>query len=395
MPVENYVCVHITSHSRSCVGQFDERHGSVHYTGSMPRRLEQDRGPNQVDVARVAGVSTQTVSRVIAGHPNVRPETASRVLAAVDAVGYRLHAAAASLASGRTRTIGVIQLSTAQYSRSAQLLGVEAVAAEQGYAVTTASVPPRPAPASFVEAFDRLERQGAEGIVILAQLGFLAEALGGRTERTPTVGHRHSDGFGVDALIDQRGIARAATEHLLDLGHRTVWHVSGDEDWQEANERSEEWEAVLRERGVTPPPVVPGDWSPESGYRAGRTIAAIPDVTAVFVSSDEMAFGVIRALHEAGRAVPEDVSVVSVDDIALAAYAAPALTTVRQPFDAVGRAFASRVIEMIEKREPSAAPRLLSELIVRASTAPPPRGQASAQGLGDRGEQEPPAETAR
>lgn len=344
---------------------------SAHYTGQMPRRSQDDHVPSQVDVARIAGVSTQTVSRVISGHPNVRPETARRVMAAVDDVGYRVHAAAASLASGRSRTLGVIYVSTVQYSTSAILLGVEAVAAEEGYAVTTASVPLHSAPASFLSAFDRLEGQGAEGIVILAPVGFLAEALGTRTERTPTVGHEQSAGVGTDALVDQRAIARAATEHLLDLGHRTVWHVSGDEFWQESAERIEEWEAVLRERGVTPPPVIPADWSPESGYRAGRTIAAIPDVTAVFVSSDEMAFGVIRALHEAGRAVPDDVSVVSVDDIALAAYAAPALTTVRQPFTEVGRAAATRVIELIERREPSPAAQLRPELIIRASTAPP------------------------
>ncbi|GAA3859501.1 LacI family DNA-binding transcriptional regulator [Leifsonia kafniensis] len=328
--------------------------------------------PTQVDVARVAGVSTQTVSRVVSGQPNVRPETIQRVMAAVEATGYRLHAAAASLASGRSRTLGVITISSAQYSTSAILLGVEAAASEEGYSVSTASVPQHSAPASFLGAFDRLERQGAEGIVILAPVGFLAEALGTRTERTPTVGHRQSDGIGADALVDQREIARLATEHLLDLGHRTVWHVSGDEFWQESNARRDEWEAVLRERGVTPPPVIPADWSPESGYRAGRTIAAIPDVTAVFVASDEMAFGVIRALHEAGRTVPDDVSVVSVDDIALAAYAAPALTTVRQPFHEVGRATATRVIDLIEKREPSVTPQLRAELIVRASTAPPP-----------------------
>lgn len=349
---------------------------NAHYTGQMPRRSQPDRAPNQVDVARAAGVSTQTVSRVISGNPNVRPETAQRVLAAIDAVGYRLHAAAASLASGRSRTLGVITISSAEYSTSAIVLGVEAVASEEGYAVTSAGVPHHSAPASFAGAFDRLERQGAEGIVILAPVGFLAEALGARTERTPTVGHRQSGGVGTDALVDQRAIARAATEHLLDLGHRTVWHVSGDEFWQESNARREEWETVLRERGMTPPPVIPGDWTPESGYRAGRTIAAIPDVTAVFVSSDEMAFGVIRALHEAGRMVPDDVSVVSVDDIALAAYAAPALTTVRQPFEEVGRAAATQVIDMIEKREPRPAPQLRAELIVRASTAPPPAPRA-------------------
>lgn len=337
----------------------------------MGTRSRRERAPKQVDVARVAGVSTQTVSRVMLGHQNVRPETAQRVLAAVEATGYRLHAAAASLASGRTRMIGVILVSTARYSASATLLGVESAAAEEGYAVTTASVAQHAPPGAFLEAFVRLEGQGAEGIVLLAPVGFLEETLGAHAERTPTVGHRHEDGAGAHGLLDQRTIARLATEHLLDLGHATVWHVSGDEYWQESNARREEWEAVLRERGLTPPPVIPADWSPESGYRAGRTIAAIPDATAVFVASDEMAFGMIRALHEAGRVVPDDVSVVSVDDIALAAYATPALTTVRQPFEAVGCAIATRVIDLIEQREPTPSAPLPPELIVRASTAPP------------------------
>lgn len=345
---------------------------NAHYDGGMPRRSPEDRSPSQVDVARAAGVSAQTVSRVISGQSTVRPETARRVLNAVEAVGYRLHGAAASLASGRTRTLGVILVSSARYSTSAILLGVEDVAAELGYTVTTASVPQHSAPASFVDAFERLERQGAEGIVFLAPVGYLAEALGTRTERTPTVGHRQFDSTGIDALVDQRAIARMATEHLLNLGHRSVWHVSGDEFWQESKARREEWEAVLREHGIIPPPVIPADWSPESGYRAGRTLAAIPDATAVFVSSDEMAFGVIRALHEAGRTVPDEISVISVDDIALAAYAAPALTTVRQPFEKVGRATALRVIEMIEKREPVPIDPLYPELVVRASTARPP-----------------------
>lgn len=148
--------------------------------------------------------------------------------------------------------------------------------------------------------------------------------------------------------------------------------MAGDTFWLESDQRREAWEEALRERGITPPPVIPGDWTPESGYRAGRTIAEIPSATAVFVSSDEMAFGLIRALHEAGRSVPEDVSVVSVDDIALAAYASPALTTVRQPFEAMGRAAALRLIARIEGKDAvGTVPDVHPELVIRASTAPP------------------------
>ncbi|MEJ6555050.1 LacI family DNA-binding transcriptional regulator [Microbacterium esteraromaticum] len=337
-----------------------------------PRRPTAGRTPNQIDVARVAGVSAQTVSRVLSGHPNVRPDTAQRVHAAVETLGYRIHAAAASLASGRTRILGMIIVSTDRYSSAALGAGVEKAAAANGYTVTTASVADHASTSSFIEAFDRLERQGAEGIVLGVPVELDSPAMRTRTERTPSTRSEVAS-LQPDAplIVDQHQIGRLAVEHLLELGHRTVWHVGGDEFWIEGRHRREAWEQVLRERGIAPPPVIPGEWTPESGYRAGRTIAAIPDATAVFVSSDEMAFGLIRALHEAGRRVPDDVSVVSVDDIALAAYASPALTTVRQPFEEMGRAAAQRLISHIEGSDPGDAADLHPELVIRASTAPP------------------------
>ena len=344
-----------------------------------PRRHQPDRAPSQVDVARLAGVSTQTVSRVMSGQrQSVRPETARRVLAAVDELGYRVHAAAASLASGRTRILGLIVVSTDRYSSAALSAGIEQAAAAHSYTVTTAAVHDHSSDQAFFDAFDRLERQGAEGIILGLPVRLDSPAMRMRAARTPTI-RSESDSIADDAAlaIDQHEIARLAVEHLLELGHRTVWHVSGDDYWIETLHRRQAWEEALAERGITPPPLIPGDWTPESGYRAGRTLAAIPDVTAIFVSSDEMAFGLLRALHEAGRSVPDDISVVSVDDIALAAYASPALTTVRQPFEAMGRAAALRLIAHIEAGEPGGdttvddVPDVHPELVVRASTAPP------------------------
>ncbi|VXB44852.1 LacI family transcriptional regulator [Microbacterium sp. 8M] len=338
-----------------------------------PRHPREDRVTNQVDVARLAGVSAQTVSRVVSGQGNVRPETARRVRAAIDELGYRVHGAAASLATGRTRVLGVIVVSTDRYSSAALGVGIQRAASANGYTVTTATVADHASPEAFAEAFDRLERQGAEGIVLGVPVELDSPAMRTRMARTPATRSSHiSLDHDAPLVVDQRLVARLAVEHLLDLGHETVWHVSGDEYWDEGKQRREAWEGVLRERGITPPPVIPADWTPESGYRAGRTIAAIPGVTAVFVSSDEMAFGVIRALHEAGRNVPEDVSMVSVDDIALAAYASPALTTVRQPFEAMGVAAALRVIGQIEGHDPvGELPSIVPHLVVRASTAPP------------------------
>lgn len=336
------------------------------------RRAPQSKAPSQVDVAKLAGVSTQTVSRVMSGQGSVRPETARRVLAAVDELGYRVHAAAASLASGRTRLLGVMTVSNDRYSLGALGVGIEQAAALHGYTVTTAAVAEHASPDAFIEAFDRLERQGVEGVILGLPIDIDTPAMRSRTERTPTVrSDRAALSTDSSFAVDQGRIAELAVEHLLSLGHSTVWHVSGDDYWVETDQRRASWQATLERHGATVPPVIPGDWTPESGYRAGRTIAAIPDATAVFVASDEMAFGVLRALHEADKRVPEDVSVVSVDGIPLSAYASPALTTVKQPFEDLGRAAALRLIAMLEGTQPAGLPDIAPELLVRASTAAP------------------------
>lgn len=337
-----------------------------------PRRPSHSKAPSQADVAQLAGVSTQTVSRVMSGQGSVRPDTARRVQSAVDELGYRVHAAAASLASGRTRLIGVIIVSNDRYSIGALGVGIEQAAAEHGYTVTTAAVAEHASADAFLEAFDRLERQGAEGVILGVPLDLDTPAMRIRTERTPTVrSERSSLDTTAPFAVDQGLIAKLAVEHLLALGHRTVWHVSGDDYWVETEERRASWQATLEAHAAEVPPVLPGDWTPESGYRAGRTIAAIPDATAVFVSSDEMAFGVLRALHEAGKRVPEDVSIVSVDGIPLSAFASPALTTVRQPFETLGRAAALRLFGLLEGTPADDLPVIEPKLIVRASSAAP------------------------
>ncbi len=330
------------------------------------------RQPSQADVARAAGVSAQTVSRVVSGHPNVRPETARRVRQAMEDLRYRLNSSASALATARTRVIGVINVATNNYSTGAVALGIEAAAAAEGYTVTTATVPEHATRDDYLAVFDRLERQGAEGIILAAPITFEDDALRLRMERTPTAYSDHSGAPDERMVPNQREMGRLATEHLLSLGHKTVWHISGNPAWPEAQEREKGWENALQEKGIVPPPVFPGDWTPESGYRAGKTLASIPGVTAVFVSSDEMAFGLLKALNESGLSVPEDVSVVGVDDIALAEYAAPPLTTVRQPFAALGRTTATRLIDQIEQREPQSTPPVEAELVIRSSTGAAP-----------------------
>lgn len=330
------------------------------------------RPPGMTDVAELAGVSAQTVSRVLSGHPNVKEKTKVAVLAAVDQLGYRLNSAARTLSSGRSRTLGVVSLATVNYSGAVMAYGIESAARAAGYTVSTATTASLDAPA-IASAMARLVEQAVEGIVLAVPVLSANDDVEALSRRIPTVtidGSRTESAEVVE--LDQVAAARLATEHLLELGHQTVWHLAGPLEWLDAASRAHGWRETLENAGRSVPPELHGDWSPESGYQAGLLIGRMPEVTAVFVASDEMAFGVIRALHELGRRVPEDVSIVGFDDIALAAYCSPALTTIAQPFDEIGRRAVAHVLRRIEDPSAAAEPESVSpQLVVRGSTAPP------------------------
>jgi DNA-binding LacI/PurR family transcriptional regulator len=171
--------------------------------------------------------------------------------------------------------------------------------------------------------------------------------------------------------VDEHHGAVSATRHLLDLGHRTVWHVAGPRDWLGAAQiRERAWRETVEAAGAQAPPVLVGAWTARSGYEHGRVLAANDEVTAVFTANDQMALGVLRALHERGRRVPDDVSVVGFDDIPEAAYFSPALTTVRQDFFEVGRESFAMLYEQITEVNPTPAPVIIPvDLVVRDSTA--------------------------
>jgi DNA-binding LacI/PurR family transcriptional regulator len=168
--------------------------------------------------------------------------------------------------------------------------------------------------------------------------------------------------------VDQYDGARRVTEHLLALGHRTVWHVAGPADWLEARDRERGWQETLQRQGVTPPEVVRGDWSARSGYEAGKVLAGRKDLTAVFVANDQMALGLLRAFTEAGIGVPRDVHVAGFDDVPEAAYFGPPLTTVRQDFIEVGRRTFRLLAERIDGQQTRSRDLVPAELIVRDST---------------------------
>jgi len=186
--------------------------------------------------------------------------------------------------------------------------------------------------------------------------------------------------------VDQLAGATSATRHLLDLGHDTVWHITGPPNFIESQQRQHGWQATLAAAGAEVPPPLVGDWSPRAGYELGRRLGGEPAVTAVFVANDQMALGLLRALHEARREVPGEISVVGFDDIPEAAFFQPPLTTVRQDFIEMGRRSLRLLLRTIESGRRSEEGSLVPpELIVRRSTGPPPPGDAPPPGRDVRG----------
>jgi DNA-binding LacI/PurR family transcriptional regulator len=325
------------------------------------------------DVARAAGVSHQTVSRVLNGTDGVRAETRARVLRAVRELGYQPNSVARALVTGRSRTLGVVSFDTTLYGPASTLFAIERAAHAAGYFVSVVSVTTVDRESVLI-AVERLRQQGVDGVLIIVALKDAAEAVLDVPHELPIVAVEAGPDRATPVVaVDQVGGAVAATEHLLELGHRTVWHIGGPPSFLEAGQRVEGWLKALEAAGIAPPPMQAGDWSARSGYELGRRLATVSEVTAVFAANDQMALGVLRAFNEAGRRVPEDVSLVGFDDIAEAPYFTPPLTTVRQDFMAVGRASLELLLaEMEAPRRGSSRLVVEPELIVRASTAPPP-----------------------
>ena len=326
------------------------------------------------DVAKLAGVSHQTVSRVLNNHPNVRHETRERVLEAMRSLNYRRNLAARTLVTRQSDTLGIIGFETTLFGPASMLYGIESAARDAGYMISIASVRDLER-RQVLDAVDRLTQHAVDGVIAIAPKRAVTTAL---TQAPPelqcvAVGGAGESDAAPTVCIDNAAGARLATQHLLDLGHATVHHAAGPPDWPEAHERIEGWRRTLYAAGAVVPPVAPGWWDAESGYDQGRALAADPGVTAIFCANDRIALGVLRALHEAGRRVPDDVSVVGFDDMPDSGFFLPPLTTVRQDFGELGRRSLALLLEhMTVAGDPPPPNRILvaPQLIVRASSGP-------------------------
>jgi DNA-binding LacI/PurR family transcriptional regulator len=336
-----------------------------------PDRL---RPPVMHDVARLAGVSHQTVSRVLNAHPSVSDTTRDRVERAIAQLGYRRNTAARALVTRSTRTFGVVTVDTAEYGPTSTLFAIEGAARAAGYFVNFVSVQQIDRE-HMLEAIDHLMAASVDGLIAIVPLRAAVQSLRGLSTDVPLVEVETSE-LSIDegVVVDQMSGARSATRHLLDLGHRTVVHVAGPQEWLEAEARVRGWRAALIDANREIKPHLGGDWSSSSGYLAGLEIApqvAAGEVSAVFVANDQMALGLLRAMHEAGLSVPGDVSVVGFDDIPEAKHYIPALTTVRQDFAEVGRRCIDELVGRIAGRPAQSRQPIQPELIVRESSAPP------------------------
>ncbi len=323
------------------------------------------------DVARHAGVSYQTVSRVINGYPHVAAETRARVLQVINTLDYRPNATARSLATRHSCTFGMVTYGLSYYGPVQMMLNVERAAKAVGYSLRLTDLDAMTLD-GMQKAISGLRDQLVDGILLIMptqgiRYDYLREICGDipfvemDTEARAEI---------PSVMIDQSGGSRLATQHLLDRGHRAIAEICGPQDWFSGFARHESWASTLSAAGITPNLSLEGDWSADSGYRAALTlIARQAEFTGLIVGNDQMALGALRALREHGYRIPDDVSVVGFDDIPEAAYFDPPLTTVRQDFPLLGHQSVEYLISLIEEPDMPFQQRILpTQLIERAST---------------------------
>lgn len=345
------------------------------------------------DIARLAGVSHQTVSRVLNGRPNISTATRERVLAVVEAQNFRPNRVARALTTRRHGRIGVVVDSANLLGPSSTLRAIEHAAYTRDLAVSSLTVV-EDGGAGISEAVHHLRDHGIDGLIAIVPRTREVETIVSLARGLPTVllnaevraveAASALDGDHDEAAtphaalcavsVDQLRGAGQASAHLIGLGHRVIMHLAGPRDWAESRLREQGWRQELLRAGLPVAPPLLGDWSADAGYTAAARVLERGDCTAVFAANDQMALGLLHGFHDAGVRVPEDISVVGFDDFPEARHLLPPLTTVRQDFVTLGTTAVATVAELIEDPQHTPEPqRLDAELIVRASTAPPRR----------------------
>lgn len=352
--------------------------GNVHShvgQGVMPQRSK----ITIRDVAQEAGVSYQTVSRVVNDRPDVAPKTRARVQRAITKLGYAPNIIARSLIQGRSNTLGVVGFGLELFGPTRMLTGIERAATELGFSLLL-SILDRLDPNRMDAIINDLLSRQVDGVVwaVPGHVSFfewLVDKLGGVTVPTVFLNKCPDPGQQVVAMDNRLG-ARLAVEHLLEQGYRRIGIVKGPRGWWEALEREAGWRATMQAAGIDSLGELEaeGDWSAASGDAGFHSLAAqAPDLDAVFASNDQMALGVLQAARHLGLDIPQDLAVVGFDDIPEASYFNPALTTVRQDPRELGALAVERMNQMIQARQQDrtiepAVSWVQPRLVVRASS---------------------------
>jgi DNA-binding LacI/PurR family transcriptional regulator len=334
------------------------------------------------EVAREASVSYQTVSRVINESANVKASTRETVLDVISRLGFRPNRAARALAGGPVQSVTVLTADTRRHGYAAALEGIEEASRAAGFAMGVRVVESG-TQSAVRDAVERaIEPAGALIIIAYDPPGIAALDVIPPGVPMAAIVETPSGNEGAGkpwVWIDDGKSARSATEYLLTLGHQTVHYLSIP-IWTASRTRAAGWQSALEDAGAPVPELIQGGWGPEFGYEIGERLARDNDVTAMLCGNDDLAMGFIRAMNKAGRAVPDDVSVVGIDDTPLAPYYNPPLTTVRQDFQVLGRMCFAKLLSVLGRETDKEVPSCLdTELVIRESAGPPKRSSRRAQ----------------
>ncbi|MBD3689493.1 LacI family DNA-binding transcriptional regulator [Nanchangia anserum] len=326
-----------------------------------------DRRPSMTDVARIAGVSAQTVSRVLNEPDRVADGTRERIRAAMRELGYRRNLSARALKRARSETIGLVHTGVSSYGPLSMLDAIERAARGEGLAtqVAVAGLDPDEARAALGHLLD----YGIDAMVVISTHEWMGEVVRREALPIPVVaveaGNTGSGRISVVA-VDQYGGARDILEHLYARGYRRIDHIAGPVDWFDGRERARAWRDFLADHDDVTGRLHPGTWAPPAGADyVERYADDLPD--AVFVANDAMALGVLHGLWRRGIDVPGRVAVAGVDDLAVSAYACPPLTSMRQPFVEVGTRVVDTLTDLMAG-EPASTVVVPATLVTRAST---------------------------
>lgn len=327
-----------------------------------------------VDVARHAGVSHSTVSRVLNGHPHVRADTRLRVEQAVEALGYVANLQARGLAGGPSGSIGLVALEVSTSYVVEVIRGVDEELAASGLDLMLSTT--RRHDVREREQVLRLSQGLCDGLIVLipAAPDLYLEDLAARNYPIALIDHGATP-FASSATMANRSSTEQAMAHLIGLGHRRIGHVTGNLATDAARRRMLNWRAMLQAHSLEHGDdlVVEGDFRRESGQRGAAILldrSAPP--TAILAGSDFMAVGVLDEVRKRGLRCPDDLSVMGFDDVAEATVTTPQLTTIRQPMQALGRQAVRLLMDRLRNPDaPTVHVELATELVVRESTAPP------------------------